>query len=129
MADAFSFMTSTFKNINDFQTKNDDYKSNFYVEDDAIISYSDNDGNGNGYSNTTNYCDFTTFEELILSDANGNNKSDMAEIMDYENFEFDDNNGNGYDYEKAFNNYVTSDSFGNGYQLDDEENTGFDIES
>ena len=129
MADAFSFMTSTFKNINDFQTKNDDYKSNFYVEDDEIISYSDNDGNGNGYTNTTNYCDFTTFEELILSDANGNNQSDMAEIMDYENFEFEDNNGNGYNYEESLKNYTMSDSFGNGYQYDSEEDSGFNIES
>lgn len=127
MADAFSFMTSTFKNISDFQTKNDDNKSNFYVEDDELISYSDN--NGNGCSETTNYCDFTTFEEAIMSDANGNNKADMAELMDYENFEFNDNISKGYDYEEAFNSYVKSDSFGNGYQFDDEENTGFDIES
>ena len=127
MADAFSFMTSTFKNISDFQTKNDDNKSNFYVEDDELISYSDN--NDNGCSETTNYCDFTTFEEAIMSDANGNNKADMAELMDYENFEFNDNINKGYDYEEAFNSYVASDSFGNEYQLDDEENTGFDIES
>ena len=127
MADAFSFMTSTFKNISDFQTKNDDNKSNFYVEDDELISYSDN--NDNGCSETTNYCDFTTFEEAIMSDAKGNNKADMAELMDYENFEFNDNISKGYDYEEAFNSYVKSDSFGNGYQFDDEENTGFDIES
>ncbi|HIS87968.1 TPA: hypothetical protein IAA87_00885 [Candidatus Avigastranaerophilus faecigallinarum] len=127
MADAFSFMTSTFKNISDFQTKNDDNKSNFYVEDDELISYSDN--NDNGCSETTNYCDFTTFEEAIMSDAKGNNKADMAELMDYENFEFNDNINKGYDYEEAFNSYVASDSFGNEYQLDDEENTGFDIES
>ena len=129
MADAFSFMTSTFKNINDFQTKNLDNKSNFYVEDDELISYSDNDGNGNGYSATTNYCDFTTFEDIVMSDANGNNNIDMAEIMDYENFEFDDNNGNGYNYEESLKNYTMSDSFGNGYQYDSEEDSGFDIES
>ncbi len=129
MADAFSFMTSTFKNINDFQTKNLDNKSNFYVEDDELISYSDNDGNGNGYSATTNYCDFTTFEDIVMSDANGNNNIDMAEIMDYENFEFDDNNGNGYNYEESLKNYTMSDSFGNGYQYDSEEDSGFNIES
>lgn len=129
MADAFSFMTSTFKNINDFQTKNCDDKSNFYVENDEIISYSDNDGNGNGYPQT-NYGDFTTFEELILSDANGNNNADFEEIMNYEDLTFDDGQSNGYKYDEAFSNYVASDSSGNGYQFgDDEDNAGFDIES
>ncbi len=128
MADAFSFMTSTFKNINDFQTKNDDKKSNFYVENDEIISYSDNDGNGNGYTAETNYCDFTTFEELILSDANGNNQSDMSELMNYEDFEFNDNSSNGYNYEQAYINYSISDSFGNGSQQE-EEDSNFNIES
>lgn len=128
MADAFSFMTSTFKNINDFQTKNNDEKSNFYVEDDELISYSDNDGNGNGYPQM-NYGDFTTFEELIFNDANGNNNAKIEEF-EYDELAFDDNQSNGYKYDEAFSNYVASDSFGNGYQLDDEEDhAGFDIES
>ena len=127
MADAFSFMTSTFKNINDFQTKNNDNRSNFYVEDDELISY--NDSNGNGSSLSNNYCDFTTFEDIIMSDANGNNKSDMAELMDYENIKINDNISNGYDYEEALNNYVVSDSLGNGYNIDDKEHFDFNIES
>ncbi len=124
MTDAFSFMTSTFKNINDFQTKNNDNKSNFYVEDDELISYNDN--NGNGY----NSCDFTTFEDLIMSDTNGNYEANMKDLMDYENFEIKDNMSNGYDYEEAFNSYIASDSFGNGYQFDDQsEDNDFNIES
>ena len=64
-----------------------------------------------------------------MSDANGNNKSDMAELMDYENIKINDNISNGYDYEEALNNYVVSDSLGNGYNIDDKEHFDFNIES